>query len=82
VPRSEAPVPAKSYVSERHSSNFRVRSRLLWHSAGMPVDAGGSPSGIVTFLFTEGSTRRWEADADAMRTALADQTRTELEHVG
>ena len=27
------------------------------------------PSGIVTFLFTdiEGSTRRWEADADAMR---------------
>jgi predicted ATPase len=29
--------------------------------------------GVVTFLFTdvEGSTRRWEADADAMRTALA-----------
>ncbi|MFZ0832739.1 MAG: adenylate/guanylate cyclase domain-containing protein, partial [Mycobacterium sp.] len=29
-------------------------------------------SGIVTFLFTdiEGSTRRWEADADAMRAAL------------
>jgi predicted ATPase len=28
---------------------------------------------VVTFLFTdvEGSTRRWEADADAMRTALA-----------
>jgi class 3 adenylate cyclase len=27
----------------------------------------------VTFLFTdvEGSTRRWEADADAMRVALA-----------
>jgi predicted ATPase/class 3 adenylate cyclase len=32
----------------------------------------GSPSGVVTFLFTdiEGSTRRWEADADAMRAAL------------
>src|ERR1700752_3575418 len=31
------------------------------------------PSGVVTFLFTdiEGSTRRWEADADAMRVALA-----------
>lgn len=31
------------------------------------------PSGIATFLFTdiEGSTRRWEADADTMRTALA-----------
>src|SRR6201993_3257625 len=33
----------------------------------------GAPSGIVTFLFTdiEGSTRRWEADADVMRAALA-----------
>ncbi|MDT5231527.1 MAG: hypothetical protein QOI39_2027 [Mycobacterium sp.] len=32
-----------------------------------------TPSGVVTFLFTdvEGSTRRWEADADAMRIALA-----------
>ena len=31
-----------------------------------------APSGVVTFLFTdiEGSTRRWEADADAMRSAL------------
>jgi class 3 adenylate cyclase len=33
---------------------------------------GAAPSGVVTFLFTdiEGSTRRWEADADAMRSAL------------
>ena len=33
---------------------------------------GDPPSGVVTFLFTdiEGSTRRWEADADAMRTSL------------
>lgn len=32
----------------------------------------GPPSGIVTFLFTdvEGSTRRWEADADGMRAEL------------
>ena len=32
-----------------------------------------APSGVVTFLFTdiEGSTRRWESDADAMRSALA-----------
>jgi class 3 adenylate cyclase len=31
-----------------------------------------APSGVVTFLFTdiEGSTRRWEADAGAMRAAL------------
>jgi predicted ATPase len=36
----------------------------------MTADA---PSGVVTFLFTdvEGSTRRWENDADAMRAALA-----------
>jgi predicted ATPase len=32
-----------------------------------------APSGVVTFLLTdvEGSTRRWEADADGMRAALA-----------
>ncbi len=32
-----------------------------------------APSGVVTFLFTdvEGSTRRWEADAEGMREALA-----------
>ena len=35
-----------------------------------PADA---PSGVVTFLFTdiEGSTRRWEADPEGMRAALA-----------
>jgi class 3 adenylate cyclase len=32
-----------------------------------------APSGVVTFLFTdvEGSTRRWETDAEGMRAALA-----------
>ena len=37
------------------------------------MSAGDPPSGVVTFLFTdvEGSTRRWEADADAMRVSLA-----------
>ena len=32
-----------------------------------------APSGVVTFLFTdvEGSTRRWETDAERMRAALA-----------
>ena len=32
-----------------------------------------APSGVVTFLFTdvEGSTRRWEADAERMGLALA-----------
>ena len=34
---------------------------------------GAAPSGVLTFLFTdvEGSTRRWENDANAMRAALA-----------
>ena len=37
------------------------------------MSAAATPSGVVTFLFTdvEGSTRRWEADADGMRRALA-----------
>jgi predicted ATPase/class 3 adenylate cyclase len=37
------------------------------------VSAAVAPSGVVTFLFTdvEGSTRRWETDADGMRKALA-----------
>ncbi|WP_371514986.1 adenylate/guanylate cyclase domain-containing protein [Mycobacterium sp. 1164966.3] len=37
------------------------------------MSTGGPPSGVVTFLFTdvEGSTRRWEADPDGMRAALA-----------
>ena len=38
----------------------------------MSAAAAAAPSGVVTFLFTdvEGSTRRWETDADAMRAAL------------
>ena len=40
---------------------------------GCPLIRRLLPSGVVTFLFTdvEGSTRRWEADADEMRAALA-----------
>ena len=39
----------------------------------MSADRAVPPSGVVTFLFTdvEGSTSRWEADADGMRIALA-----------
>ena len=64
---------AKSCVFEPHCSKLEVGPRSLWHPAWMPADSGGPPSGIVTFLFTdvEGSTRRWEADADGMRAALA-----------
>src|SRR6201995_175942 len=37
------------------------------------MSAKEPPSGVVTFLFTdiEGSTRRWEADAEGMRVVLA-----------
>jgi len=51
------------------------------------VSAAAAPSGVVTFLFTdiEGSTRRWEADAGAMRAALAahdEVLRTAIEAQG
>ena len=38
----------------------------------MSAHSAAAPSGVLTFLFTdiEGSTRRWEFDADAMRSAL------------
>jgi class 3 adenylate cyclase len=47
--------------------------------------AAQAPSGTVTFLFTdiEGSTRRWEADADAMRADVArhdELIRAAVEH--
>jgi class 3 adenylate cyclase len=49
----------------------------LSRERGAPIDElldrAVAPSGVVTFLFTdvEGSTRRWESDADGMRVALA-----------
>ena len=50
---------------------LEVQQGVVWHP--VRVSTGGAPSGVVTFLFTdiEGSTRRWETDADAMRAALA-----------
>src|SRR6201994_626507 len=50
-----------------------VAACLLCDSAGVSAPTAAAPSGVVTFLFTdvEGSTRRWEADADEMRAALA-----------
>jgi hypothetical protein len=44
----------------------------------------GPLSGVVTFLFTdiEGSTRRWEADAEGMRAALAVRNFYDSGHVG
>jgi predicted ATPase/class 3 adenylate cyclase len=51
---------------------FKIRACSVWHSACVSAGTTGPPSGVVTFLFTdvEGSTRRWEADAQAMRAAL------------
>jgi predicted ATPase/class 3 adenylate cyclase len=51
------------------------------------VPPASAPSGVVTFLFTdvEGSTRRWEVDADSMRAALAahdEALRTAIEAHG
>jgi predicted ATPase/class 3 adenylate cyclase len=49
----------------------------------MSADQAVPPSGVVTFLFTdiEGSTRRWEADPDAMRVALDAHNRVLRETV-
>ena len=51
----------------------------MWVSA----DPAAAPSGVVTFLFTdvEGSTRRWEADPDGMRAALAAHDETAVDRV-
>src|SRR6202048_4075659 len=51
---------------------FRREDLLLVLCDSAEVSAGGPPSGVVTFRFTdiEGSTRRREADAESMRAAL------------
>lgn len=72
--RSNLNIP-RQYMSEGPCVPviFQVRQGSMWHSAGVSADPAVPPSGVVTFLFTdvEGSTRRWEADAEAMRAALA-----------
>jgi class 3 adenylate cyclase len=52
---------------------FKAGLWSVWHSAGVSAPPAAAPLGAVTFLFTdvEGSTRRWEADAERMRAALA-----------
>src|ERR1700758_5535927 len=51
---------------------FEMGPGSVWHSAEVAAAAAAAPSGVVSFLFTdvEGSTRRWESDAQAMRAAL------------
>src|ERR1700756_4515804 len=55
----------------RHGENAWLRG--AYRVGRGDAMTAAAPSGVVTFLFTdvEGSTRRWEADADAMRVALA-----------
>ena len=73
---------ARAHGDEAAYRDYRDRYRAMATSLGfeghIAVGRGdamtaAAPSGVVTFLFTdiEGSTRRWEADADAMRAALA-----------
>ena len=61
----------------RLSGSLPRHGHIAWLRGAHEVGRGdamtaAAPSGVVTFLFTdiEGSTRRWEADADAMRAAL------------
>src|SRR6478736_8982766 len=68
--RGRADIPGTSRALPRHG-------HIVWLGRKYEVGRGhamtaAAPSGVVTFLFTdvEGSTRRWEADADAMRAAL------------
>ena len=55
---------------QRSHGGIRFRPDRPCPRRDTPVTA---PSGVVTFLFTdiEGSTRRWEADPEGMRAALA-----------
>ena len=73
---------ARAHGDETAYRDYRDRYRAMAKSAWLrrthEVGRGNAmtaavPSGVVTFLFTdvEGSTRRWEADADRMRAALA-----------
>ena len=48
---------------------------VVWHSPRVSAQPAVAPAGVVTFpsvVTAEGSTRRWEDDASAMRSALAE----------
>ena len=71
--RAQATMPRYRDFRDR----YRDMATIAWLRGTYGVGRGdamtaAAPSGVVTFLFTdiEGSTRRWEADADAMRAAL------------
>ena len=62
---------------ERYSGDVTKSDVSDVRFCGVSADRAAAPSGVVTFLFTdvEGSTRRWEADADEMRATLPSMTR-------
>ncbi len=66
------PVSDRAATDDDHiRGNRRSEQGFVWHS--LRVHTGVPPTGVVTFLFidVEGSTRRWEADTEKMRAALA-----------
>ena len=76
--RAAGPRPRRRGRLPRLSGSLPRHGDIAWLRGAYGVGRGdamtaAAPSGVVTFLFTdvEGSTRRWEADADAMRAALA-----------
>ena len=76
--RAAGPGPRRRGRLPRLSGSLPRDGDIAWLRGAYGVGRGdamtaAAPSGVVTFLFTdiEGSTRRWEADADAMRAALA-----------
>src|SRR3954470_3831472 len=60
-------------VPQRDRNDRRVVSDGAASGSAVYAPVVFPPSGTVTFLLTdiEGSTRRWETDAEAMRLALA-----------
>jgi class 3 adenylate cyclase len=66
-----------------YRDRYRAIATSVWLRGAHEVGRGdamtaAAPSGVVTFLFTdiEGSTRRCEADGEAMRVALATRCAT------
>ena len=75
--RAAGPRPRRRDRLPRLSGSLPRVGDIAWFRRTYRVGRGdamtaAAPSGVVTFLFTdiEGSTRRWESDAAAMRAAL------------
>src|SRR4029077_2495961 len=76
--RAAGPCPRRRGRLPRLSGSLPRDGDIAWLRGAHEVGRGdamtaAAPSGVVTFLFTdvEGSTRRWETDAEGMRVALA-----------